>query len=333
MYSSQGSVTDAVKLSENLKIKLIKISIKDIQNYKDNASSFASITAYDYFSAMQADMAAIPLILVGDSAAMVVYGMETTIPITMDEMIFLVKAVSRGSNRALIVADMPFMSYQASVEDAVRNAGRFVKEGGAEAVKLEGGRAYTAQIKAIIDAGIPVMGHIGLLPQTAKNYKPKIEWYEGTWSRYKPEKGKDKRGKSGVDLKKIQIISEKINNISSKINVHKTISKVIEFRKQSIIRKKGIDWSTAESLAFGTLLEEGFPVRLVGQDSGRGTFSQRHSVLRNQIDNSRYIPLNNILKNQKKFEVVDSFLSELAVLGFEYGYSLVEPSKIGRAHV
>ena len=164
--------------------------------------------------------------------------------------------------------------------------------------------------------------------KTAKDYKPKIEWYEGTWSRYKPEKGKDKRGKSGVDLPKIEKISEKINSIPSTINVHKTISRVLEQRKQSVIEKKGIDWSTAEALAFGTLLEEGFPVRLVGQDSGRGTFSQRHSVLRNQVDNSRYIPLNNISKNQKNFEVVDSFLSELAVLGFEYGYSLVEPSTL-----
>ena len=143
-----------------------KISIKDIQHYKDNNSSFASITAYDYFSAMQADMANIPLILVGDSAAMVVYGMATTIPITMEDMILLVKAVSRGSNNSLIVADMPFMSYQASVEDAVRNAGRFIKEGGAGAIKLEGGSCYENQIKAIINAGIPVMGHIGLLPQS-----------------------------------------------------------------------------------------------------------------------------------------------------------------------
>ena len=164
--------------------------------------------------------------------------------------------------------------------------------------------------------------------KTAKDYKPKIEWYEGTWSRYKPEKGKDKRGKSGVDLKKIEIISEKINIVPSKISIHKTISKIIELRRQSVLNKKGIDWSTAESLAFGTLLAEGYPVRLVGQDSGRGTFSQRHSVLRNQIDNSRYIPLNNISNGQKKFEVVDSFLSELAVLGFEYGYSLVEPSTL-----
>ena len=164
--------------------------------------------------------------------------------------------------------------------------------------------------------------------KTAKDYKPKIEWYEGSWSRYKPEKGKDKRGKSGVDLSKIQRISDQINTIPPTINIHKTISKVLEFRKQSIINKKGIDWSTAEALAFGTLLEEGFPVRLVGQDSGRGTFSQRHSVLRNQVDNSRYIPLNNISNKQKNFEVVDSFLSELAVLGFEYGYSLVEPSTL-----
>ena len=164
--------------------------------------------------------------------------------------------------------------------------------------------------------------------KTAKDYKPKIEWYEGTWTRYKPEKGKDKRGKSGVDLNKLIAISEKINNVPSEINLHKTIVKIIDLRKQSVLEKKGIDWGTAEALAFGSLLEEGYPVRLVGQDSGRGTFSQRHSVLRNQIDNSRYIPLNNISKKQKIFEPVDSFLSELAVLGFEYGYSLVEPGTL-----
>ncbi len=164
--------------------------------------------------------------------------------------------------------------------------------------------------------------------KTAKDYKPKIEWYEGTWTRYKPEKGKDKRGKSGVDLNKLIKISEKINNVPSEINLHKTIIKILDSRRQSVLKKKGIDWGTAEALAFGSLLEEGYPVRLVGQDSGRGTFSQRHSVLRNQIDNSRYIPLNNISKKQKIFEPVDSFLSELAVLGFEYGYSLVEPGTL-----
>ena len=164
--------------------------------------------------------------------------------------------------------------------------------------------------------------------KTAKDYKPKIEWFEGTWSRYKPEKGKDKRGATGVDLNILSDISKKINTIPSEANIHKTISKILDKRKRSVNEGLGIDWATAEALAFGSLLEEGYPVRLVGQDSGRGTFSQRHSVLRNQVDNSRYIPLNNISKNQKNFEVVDSFLSELAVLGFEYGYSLVAPNTL-----
>ena len=164
--------------------------------------------------------------------------------------------------------------------------------------------------------------------KNAKDYKPKIEWFEGTWSRYKPERGKDKRGVTGADTKKLLEISNKINSIPNEINIHKTISKILDNRKISVNKGTGIDWSTSEALAFGSLLEEGYPVRLVGQDSGRGTFSQRHSVLRNQFDNSRYIPLNNISKKQKNFEVVDSFLSELAVLGFEYGYSLVEPNTL-----
>ena len=143
-----------------------KITIRDIQKLKGGDTPFATITAYDYVSARNADAVDIPLLLVGDSAAMVVYGMENTIPISMDELIFLVQAVCRGTEKALVVADMPFMSYQASVEDAVRNAGRFVKEGGAGAIKLEGGTPYLSQIRAIIDAGIPVMGHVGLLPQS-----------------------------------------------------------------------------------------------------------------------------------------------------------------------
>ncbi|MDC3222931.1 2-oxoglutarate dehydrogenase E1 component [Candidatus Pelagibacter sp.] len=164
--------------------------------------------------------------------------------------------------------------------------------------------------------------------KNAKDYKPKIEWYEGSWSRYKPEKGKDKRGVSGFDHRKLLEISEKINSIPEGLNLHKTIIKILNTRRLAVSDGKGIDWSTAEALAFGSLLEEGYPVRLVGQDSGRGTFSQRHSVLRNQLDNSRYVPLNNISNNQKQFEVVDSFLSELAVLGFEYGYSLVQPNTL-----
>ena len=164
--------------------------------------------------------------------------------------------------------------------------------------------------------------------KTAKDYKPKIEWFEGTWSRYKPKKGKDKRGVTGVDLKTVKEISDRVSLIPSEVNIHKTIDKILYNRKQSVDQGFGIDWSTAEILAFGSLLAEGYPVRLVGQDSGRGTFSQRHSVLRNQLDNSRYIPLNYISKKQMNFEIVDSFLSELAVLGFEYGYSLVEPNTL-----
>ncbi len=164
--------------------------------------------------------------------------------------------------------------------------------------------------------------------KNAKDYKPKIEWFEGTWSRYKPDRGKDKKGITGYDIDKLRDISNKINTIPVEFNIHKTISKVLENRKLVVRKENGIDWSTAEALAFGSLLDEGYPVRLVGQDSGRGTFSQRHSVLRNQIDNSRYVPLNNISKSQKNFEIVDSFLSELAVLGFEYGYSLVEPNTL-----
>ena len=164
--------------------------------------------------------------------------------------------------------------------------------------------------------------------KTSKDYKPKLEWFEGAWSRYRPEKGKDKRGKSGVKEEKLLEISEKINLIPESKNIHKTIKKIFNNRHNSVVEGKNIDWSTAEALAFGSLLTKGNPVRLVGQDTGRGTFSQRHSVLRSQIDNSRYIPLNNISKSQKQFEIVDSLLSEFAVLGFEYGYSLVEPETL-----
>jgi len=164
--------------------------------------------------------------------------------------------------------------------------------------------------------------------KSAKDHHPKIDWFEGTWSRYRPQKGKDKIGNTGVQKNELIEISKKIHSLQENLKIHKTIKRIFENRHKSILEEKNIDWSTAEALAFGTLLKEGFPVRLVGQDSGRGTFSQRHSVLRNQEDNSRYIPLNNISNKQQNFEIVDSFLSELAVLGFEYGYSLVEPETL-----
>ena len=164
--------------------------------------------------------------------------------------------------------------------------------------------------------------------KSAKDHHPKMDWFEGTWSRYRPQKGKDKRGNTGVQTNELIKISEKIHSLNEDLNIHKTIKRIFLNRHKSVVEKRGIDWSTAEALAFGSLLKEGFPVRLVGQDSGRGTFSQRHSVLRNQKNNSRYIPLNKISDKQKNFEIVDSFLSELAVLGFEYGYSLVEPETL-----
>ena len=164
--------------------------------------------------------------------------------------------------------------------------------------------------------------------KTAKNYKPKLEWYEGVWSRFKPEKGKDKRGITGVSIDKIKRIGEKMLQIPTDFAAHSTIKKIFENKKKMFESGKGFDWATAEQLAFATLLDEGFPVRLSGQDSGRGTFSQRHSVLRDQITNKYYTPLNNISKKQKRFEVIDSLLSEFAVLGFEHGYALSEPTTL-----
>lgn len=142
-----------------------KITTAIIREMKAKGKRITMLTAYDYPTARLIDEAGIDMILVGDSVSNVILGYRDTLGVTMDEMIHHTKAVSRGTKRALVVGDMPFMSYQASVEDAVRNAGRFLKEGQAEAVKVEGGRGVADKIKAIIQAGIPVMGHLGLTPQ------------------------------------------------------------------------------------------------------------------------------------------------------------------------
>ncbi len=163
---------------------------------------------------------------------------------------------------------------------------------------------------------------------SSKSYKSELKWFDGVWSRFKPGLGKDKRGVSGVDKKVIIETGLKISKVPKNFNVHKTLKKIFEQREKMFTEGQPIDWSTAELLAFGTLLIDGFSVRLSGQDSGRGTFSQRHSVLRNQDNHERYIPLNNLIKSQKKFEIIDSLLSELAVLGFEFGYSLSEPETL-----
>ncbi|MBC7796060.1 MAG: 3-methyl-2-oxobutanoate hydroxymethyltransferase [Pyrinomonadaceae bacterium] len=143
-----------------------KITLPTIQKAKENGEKLAFLTAYDYPTARIVDEAGIEMILVGDSAGNVVFGHANTIPVTMEEMLFALKSVRRGVKRALLIADMPYGSYHVNAEESVRNALKFVKEGGAEAVKLEGGRNRVEIIKRLVNEEIPVMGHIGLTPQS-----------------------------------------------------------------------------------------------------------------------------------------------------------------------
>jgi 3-methyl-2-oxobutanoate hydroxymethyltransferase len=142
----------------------MSITVRDIRAFKERGERFTMLTAYDFPTARILDEAGIPVILVGDSLAQNVLGYETTLPVTMEEMLHHTRAVARGAKNAMIVADMPFLSYQISVEDGVRNAGRFLKEAGAHAVKLEGPSYQLAA--ALVEHGIPVMGHLGLTPQS-----------------------------------------------------------------------------------------------------------------------------------------------------------------------
>lgn len=146
--------------------KLNKVTTATIRDMKKRGEKITMITAYDYPTAAVVDEAGIDLILVGDSLGMVVLGYDSTLPVTMDVMIHHTKAVTRAVSRALVIGDMPFMSYQASVDEAVRNAGRFLQEAGAQAVKLEGGREVAEVTRRIAAAGIPVMAHLGLTPQS-----------------------------------------------------------------------------------------------------------------------------------------------------------------------
>jgi 3-methyl-2-oxobutanoate hydroxymethyltransferase len=145
---------------------MVKTRIADLQARKKEHKKISMVTAYDYPTARIADEAGIDIILVGDSYGMVSLGYESTTPVTMEEMLTAARAVSRGARNALLVGDMPFMSFQSSIEEAVRNAGRFVKEGGMDAVKIEGGQ-FSEVARAIARTGIPVMGHVALSPQTA----------------------------------------------------------------------------------------------------------------------------------------------------------------------
>ena len=143
-----------------------RVRIRDLKEKKTRREKIAMLTAYDAAFARILDAAGLDVLLVGDSLGMVVLGYETTIPVTLDDMLHHTKAVTCVTRRALVVADMPFLSYQVSIPDAVRNAGRLIKEGGAAAVKIEGGRAILEVVQRLVSVGIPVMGHLGLLPQS-----------------------------------------------------------------------------------------------------------------------------------------------------------------------
>ena len=143
-----------------------KVTLQTLQAKKERGEPITMLTAYDYATAYAVDRAGVDAILVGDSLGMVVLGYATTLPVTMDDMLHHCRAVARGAQRAHLIGDMPFMSYQAETAQAVRNAGRFLQEAGMEAVKLEGGREVAKTVRAIVAAGIPVMGHLGLTPQS-----------------------------------------------------------------------------------------------------------------------------------------------------------------------
>ncbi|MBA7634770.1 3-methyl-2-oxobutanoate hydroxymethyltransferase [subsurface metagenome] len=144
----------------------MRITINQVKQMKQKGEKITMLTAYDYSTARIIDEVGIPLILVGDSLGMVVLGYESTIPVTMEEMLHHTKAVVRGTKQTMVVGDMPFMTYHISVSDALRNAARFIQEGGAQAVKLEGGVTVAEKVRNIVNCGIPVMGHIGLTPQS-----------------------------------------------------------------------------------------------------------------------------------------------------------------------
>ncbi len=170
------------------------------------------------------------------------------------------------------------------------------------------------------------MAHLESQFQAAKSYRPnKADWLEGAWTGLEVASGEDRRGETAVSNKLLKEVGAALSRVPDGFNINRKIARQLEAKRQAIDSGDGIDWATAEALAFGTLCAEGTFVRLSGQDSGRGTFSQRHAVLVDQETEEKYVPLNNVRSGQAMFEVIDSPLSEAAVLGFEYGYSLAEP--------
>lgn len=157
-------------MPENFSNQPKKINVKTLRKFKKEGQKIVMLTAYDFPTAKILDQAGVDCLLVGDSAATVFAGHETTLPITMDQMLFLCASVVRATQRALVIGDMPFLSYQSSIAEAITNAGRFLKEAGAKGVKLEGGLEMTETINRMVELGIPVMGHIGLTPQSVNKF-------------------------------------------------------------------------------------------------------------------------------------------------------------------
>jgi 3-methyl-2-oxobutanoate hydroxymethyltransferase len=183
-----------------------KITTGILAEMKGRGEKITMLTAYDHIMASHLDECGIDMILVGDSVGNVILGYENTIPVTMDEMIHHSRAVTRGVKRAMVIGDMPFMSYQASGEEAVRNAGRFLKESLVEAVKLEGGREVCGTVKKIVDSGIPVMGHLGLTPQSVHKfggYGVRGEAQEEARKLIKDAKGLEEAGAFSIVLEKV----------------------------------------------------------------------------------------------------------------------------------
>lgn len=150
--------------------RLRKVTTRSLRTMKEEREAISALTAYDFLTAQLLDQAGIDVILVGDSAGMVVQGLDTTVGVTLEQMLYHCQVVTRGVERALVVGDMPFMSYQVNADEALRNAGRLIKESGVEAVKVEGGEKLCETVRRIVDVGIPVMGHLGLTPQSIHKF-------------------------------------------------------------------------------------------------------------------------------------------------------------------
>lgn len=196
----------------------MRVTISEIREMKQRGEKIAMLTSYDYATARIVDEAGVPLVLVGDSLGMVVLGYQTTIPVTMDEMLHHTKAVVRGTQRALVVGDMPFMAYS-NESDALRNAARFIQEGGAQAVKLEGGERVSDIVRRVVECGIPVMGHIGLTPQSVHQlggFKVQGKSREAALSLLRDAQALDAAGAFSIVLESVpaalsKLISERVS--------------------------------------------------------------------------------------------------------------------------